>query len=98
MVIETHRRSREYYSFGEPFVHPVDGDQEAAREAATTEALAAWAVHHRMKRRFVEHAYQLTPDQWMIELDSGIRDASRAWLRVSVARAVKLPSDRPWQT
>ncbi|MEU1627011.1 hypothetical protein ABZ746_17160 [Streptomyces sp. NPDC020096] len=50
-----------------------------------------------MKRRVINNAYQLTPDQWLIELDDSIWDYAR-WLRISVAQNVKLPSDRPWRT
>lgn len=80
---------------GLPFVHRVQGDRDAARAAATGEALAAWGQDRKMKRRSIVHAYQVSQDQWLIEADG---DWANRWLRVSVAEAVRLPSSRPWQS
>lgn len=93
----------EYYhsggepTVGEPFVHWVKGNREAARAVAMTEALAVWGQHKGMKRRKVKRALKVSPDQWLIEVE-GNWDVRSRWVRVSVAEPVALPFDRPWRS
>jgi hypothetical protein len=81
---------------GEPYVHQVVGDRDAARAAATAEALAAWGQRNEMQRRSITRALQVSSDEWLIEV-AGNWNYRPCWARVSVVEVVKLPSDCPWQ-
>lgn len=85
-----------HHWIGEPYVHKVVGNRDAARAAATTEALAAWGQRNGMKRRTITRALQMSSDQWLIEVEGNWNYRLR-WVRVSVVEAVTLPSSRPWQ-